>query len=345
LRACESGMAAGDLAMNVPKELIEHLLAWRKVVVVGHVTPDADCLGAMIALAQGFAGPGRRDLRVALPPDSLSKRLAFMIEQARPALAEPRDFDEADGFVALDTAKISRCNVGPEVRSTWVDGKVLLNIDHHASNTRFGRVNWVEPTAGSTSEMVFRLLDAAGQPVTPLTASLLYAGILTDSVGFTLGNTTPGALETAAELVARGADVAALGEQLYRSLTPAEFQLLQTIYGNTRIVADGRLAYSTADYDEITRAGCTAADIDDQVNVPRSVRGIRMALLLTEGVRGRTRINFRGESGLNVLDLAKAMGGGGHAEAAGTILDLPLKEAVPQVLAQATDYLNARGNG
>ncbi len=338
-------MTAGDLTMNVLKELIEQLLAWRKIVLVGHVTPDADCLGAMIALAQGFAGPEPRDLRLALPPGSLSKRLAFMIEQARPVLAEPADFDDADGFVALDTATVTRCNVGPQVRNTWADGKPLLNIDHHASNTHFGRLNWVDPTASSTSEMVFLLLDAAGRPVTPLMASLLYAGILTDSVGFSLVNTTPRAMRTAAELIARGADVAALGERLCRSLTPEEFRLLQTVYANTRVVADGRLAYSTASYDEIARAGCTAADIDDQVNVPRSVRGIHMALLLTEGERGKTRINFRGESGLNVLDLARAMGGGGHAQAAGTILDLPLNDALRLVLAQATDYLNACCNG
>jgi phosphoesterase RecJ-like protein len=331
--------------MNVPEELIESLLSWRRTVVVGHVTPDADCLGAMIALAQGFGEPGRRDLRMALPPGSLSLRLRFMMEEARPALAEAADFEQADGFVALDTAKISRCNVGPGVPESWAKGRTLLNIDHHASNTQFGQVNWVEPSASSTSEMVFDLLEAAERPVTPQMASFLYAGILTDCVGFTLSSTTPGSMEAAARLVARGADVAALGERLYRSLTPAEFQLLQVVYANTRTHADGRIAYSTAGHEEITRAGCTAADIDDQVNVPRSVQGICLALLLTEGVQGKTRINFRGESGLAVLDLAKSMGGGGHAEAAGAILDLPLEAAVPKVLAEATEYLDGHGKG
>ena len=326
--------------MQVPDGLIERLTSWRRVVVVGHVTPDADCLGAMFAAAAGFAEEGRRDVRLLLPEGSVSRKLAFMVEQARSAGADARALAEADGILVVDTARLDRCNVGPSIPDNWADGRDLVNIDHHASNTRFGRVNWVEPQAGSSSELIHRLLRDGERPESPLMCSLLYAGIITDTAGFTLPTTGVETLRTAAELVAGGADVADITRRLYRSRSEGEFQLLQSVYANTRLAADGRIAYSTAGHEEITRTGCGPADIDDQVNVPRSLRGVRIAMLLTEGIRGKTRINFRGEAGTRVLELAEALGGGGHAESAGAILDMPLEQAVPLVLARATEYLN-----
>jgi len=176
--------------------------------------------------------------------------------------------------------------------------------------------------------------------MTPLVASLLYAGIHSDTVGFSLSTTTASALHTAAELVNAGARVAEIGERLTRSQSQSEFALNRIIHDNTRIVADGRIAYSTADHNEITTAGCTQADIDDQVAIPRSVRGIRLAILFTEGRPGRTRLNLRGEGGLNVLDLAARFGGGGHAEAAGAILDADIEHALQRVLPLAIEHVD-----
>ena len=215
----------------------------------------------------------------------------------------------------------------------------MVNIDHHDTNTRFGDVNWIDPNASSTAEMVYRLLDGAGRTVTPTIASLLYAGILTDTCGFELPTTSTSCLQVAAELVRHGADVAQLGERLCRSLTSSEFDLLRTVYANTKIVADGEIAYSTAGYDDIIGAGCTAADIDDQVAVPRSLQGVRLSFLLTEGNKGKTRINFRGEGNVEVLELAKRFGGGGHRQAAGAVVDGCVEETLPTILNAAIEHI------
>jgi len=321
-------------------ELIRTLESWKQTVVITHVTPDADALASMFALAKAFGDGDERSAKVSLPENSLSQRLAFLHEWANLPVAEVEDFARADGFVVVDTAKTSRCNIREDVPEDWDDGRTILNIDHHASNTRFGATNWVAGEASSSAELVYRLLQVWGRPIDPLYASLLYAGIHTDTSGFSLPNTSESALAAAAELVERGADVAELGERLCRSQRLSEFKLLRTIYANTQLAADGRIAYSTADYREIADAGCSAADIDDQVSVPRSLHGTRLAMLFTEGVRGKTRINFRGDSGVPVLPLAKAFGGGGHHAAAGAIIAGPVPDVVAQVLPEAEDYLN-----
>ena len=214
-----------------------------------------------------------------------------------------------------------------------------MNIDHHESNTLFGDVNWVVDRAGSTCELVYYLLRAADRPITPLTASLLYAGIQTDTLGFSLPNTNPPALRAAADLVACGADVAELGERLCRSQRQSEFDLLRVISANTKTLADGRLAYATASHDEIHDAGCTAADIDDQINIPRSLDGVQLAMLFTEANRGKTRINFRSSGDVTVVELAAEFDGGGHRQAAGAVLGCSLDEAVVKVVPRAVEHL------
>lgn len=307
--------------------------------MISHVVPDADALGSMFAMARAWDSDARNPV-VALPAGSLSQRLSFMFEQAGVQVADDDAFARADGFVVLDTAKLPRCNVGKERKEgDWVAGRPLINIDHHNTNTQFGSINWVEPTATSTAEIVYRLLCAAHCPIDATTASLLFAGIHTDSIGFSLPTTTADALEAAAQLVRLGADVADIGERVCFSQRKSEFDLLRVIYANTRIEADGLLAYSTVTFDEIHGAGCTAADIDDQINIVRALDGVKLAILFSEGRKGKTRLNFRGSGNVTVVELAQELGGGGHAQAAGTVLECGVDEAVRQVVPRAVEHV------
>jgi phosphoesterase RecJ-like protein len=319
--------------------LIDALRLLTRPVVITHVVPDADALGAMLATVLAWTSDSCRP-KASLPDESLSQRLTFLLGRANVAMATSEDFDVADGFVVLDAAGKGRCNVVPALKETdWSAGRPLLNIDHHATNTLFGDINWVVANAGSTCELVYALLRAAGRPISPVCASLLYAGIQTDTLGFSLSSTSAHALRAAADLVELGADVGDLGERLGRSLRKSEFDLLKVIYANTKLLAGGQLAYSFAGYDEIQSAGCTAADIDDQINVPRSLDGVRLAMLLTEGHRGKTRINFRSAGAVTVSELAAEFNGGGHAQAAGAVLDCGLQEAIDKVVPRAVEYL------
>lgn len=307
--------------------------------MISHVVPDADALGSMFAAARSLSGGGCTP-KVSLPADSLSQRLAFLFERAAVDVATKGDFASADGFVVLDTAKKQRCNVEAGLKETdWSAGRPLINIDHHATNTRFGSINWIAGEAGSTCELVYQLLKSTRRRIDPTTASLLYAGIQTDTLGFSLPTTGASALRAAADLVEAGADVGDLGERLSRSQRKSEFDLLRVVYANTRLAGEGRVAYSTLSYDEIHNAGCTAADIDEQINVPRSLDGVQLAMLFSEGKRGRTRINFRGSGDVEVVELAARFKGGGHTQAAGAILECGLQEAVERVVPAAVEHV------
>ena len=321
---------------SVPAEVDVALQAASRILLVGHVTPDADCLGSMGAFKTALELRGKACF-ASLPAGSVNRRLAFLTEMAGMAPATDAEMKSCDLVLAVDTAKARRVNL---------DGKLdafpdvpVLNIDHHATNVGYGSANWVDGGRSSTAEMVYEVLRSLDCEITPTIATQLYAGIHTDTHGFSLPNTTERSLEVAAELARTDIDIANLCERLHRSVSTGEFQLLRVFYDNTCVTDDGHLAWSTADYDEIHDAGCSAEDIDDQVNVPRSIQGIRVAILFTEGKRGKIRMNFRGERGAGILELAQSFGGGGHRAAAGAILDGTIEEVSQRVLADARQYI------
>jgi len=320
--------------------LLDALDNMRAPIMISHIVPDADALGSMIAMALAYRSD-RCAPKIALPDGSLSQRLTFLVEEGgTPPVATDADYAAADGFVVLDTAKQPRCNIGKERKQgDWIAGRPVVNIDHHETNTRFGTINWVVPEACSSCELVFFLIHAAQRPITPRIASLLYAGIQTDTIGFSLPTTDASSFRAAAELATHGADIGTLGERLCRSQSGSEFDLLRVIYANTRTLAGGQVAYSSATYDEIHGAGCSASDIDDQINVPRSLNGVRLAILFTEGNKGKTRMNFRSSGDVTVIELAGEFGGGGHSQAAGAVLDCSIEEAMQRVLPAAEMHL------
>ncbi len=329
-------------AVVVPQELLTALDGLRHPIVIGHVTPDADCLGSMLAVARTWPGAGERGARVCLPPQSVAHRLQFLVDWAEVPVVGSEALADADGFIVVDNARMSRCNVGAGTPEGWPEGRLVLNLDHHETNERFGDVNWVVPQATSAAELIWHAIRASNRPMTSLTASLLYAGLHSDTRGFLVADPEGRALGVATELARAGARVDEIGLHLYRGLRPCEMALLKIVYGNTRVTAGGRIAYATADNAEIIASGCRAEDIDEHVEVPRSLGGIAIAMLLTEGKPGRVRVNLRAEPGYTVLPLAQRLGGGGHAKAAGVILEGSISDALTRVLPEAEAFLDGK---
>jgi len=331
-----TGVLTNSATARVPPEICAALRGAREPVLISHVTPDADALASMGALWLALPELGQRP-HLVLPAGTVSRQLRYLVDFAGLKAAHAADVRDCDLIVALDTAKDRRLNA--EEHLTALTRIPILNIDHHATNTQFGRWNWIVEDASSTSELVYGLLLALGCRITPTIATLLYAGIHTDTQGFSLSNTSPQALEVACRLAYAGAHIAEVCERMHRSHSRGEFELLSLIYRNTRVSADGRLAWSTASYQEIAATGCSARDIDDQVEIPRSIEGIAVAILFTEGEPGKVRMNFRGERGVPVLELATRFGGGGHRASAGARLTGTLEEVTARVLPVALDYV------
>lgn len=327
-----------SISTSVPPELPIAIRAARHIVLAGHETPDADCIGCCGALWLGLRTLGK-DARLVMP-GALSRKVEYLVHRTELTIdTAAAALDGCDLAILCDTAKEKRANVPGGFEA--LRGTPVANIDHHATNTGFGAHTWIDAQRSSTSEMVYELLFALGVSLTVPLATLLYAGIHSDTKGFSLSNTTPRCLEISAALAAAGAPINELCEELDRSMTRGEFMLNQVVYANTRVSACGRIAWSSASYEEIRRSGCSADTIDDQVEIPRSIAGIRIAILFSEGETGVVRMNFRGERGTSVLNLAESFGGGGHHAAAGARRRAALAEVVSEVTSAALAHLDA----
>ncbi len=309
-------------------------------LLVGHVRADVDSVGALAAMELSMRQIGKRPV-VAINRLLVPQRLQRLYAWAGVTPVEQPDVESADLVVVMDTAATNRVNI--HCGFEGLAAQPILNIDHHVTNERFGRWNYVLPDASSTCEVIYGVLRGLDWPIDEMAATMLYAGIHGDTGGFSLPNTTLSSLEVASKLAGSGARVSVVCQYLLRSQTPGEFNLLRLIYDNTRVSSDGRVAWSTADHDEIAASGCDHTVIDDQVAVPRCLEGVDIAMLFTEGLPGRVRINFRGEGEVDVLTLAKEFGGGGHHNSAGTVIrDRPLDQVVDLVVGRAVQHLNER---
>lgn len=281
-----------------------------------------------------------RTASVYVNEDRVPSRLRFLFDIADVTMADDAAFEAADLVAVVDTSQPSRTDVPKSSPIDWCNRRQVLNIDHHFTNAQFGQVNWVVGDASSTCELVFEILQSLDFQIDRPTGSLLYSGILTDTGGFSLPNTTSKSLHIAANLTELGVSPVEMAETINRSLGQPQFELLKLIYKNTRIIDDGAIAYSTISHQALREIGCKPSDIDDQVNVPRTLAGIAMAALFTEVKPGRVRINLRGESNTEVASLAQQFGGGGHRQAAGVIFAGTLEEAVNQIIPAAVATLD-----
>lgn len=320
----------------VPADVCDAIRAAHSIAILGHVTPDADALASMGSLWLALPELGKYP-HLVLPAGTVSRTLEYLVRYAGLRAATVAEVQDCDLIIALDTAKDRRLN--GEEHLAALTRIPIVNIDHHATNTQFGRWNWIVGTASSTSELIYTVLRALGCQITPTIATLLYAGIHTDTQGFSLSNTDANSLNVAYELALAGARIPEICERLHRSRSRGELALLGLVHRNLQVSDDGRLAWSTITHDELTEVGCKAADIDDQVEAVRSLEGVHVAILFSEGEPGKVRLNFRGERSVSVLALASEFGGGGHHASAGARLSGTMEQVVGRVLPAALRFV------
>jgi phosphoesterase RecJ-like protein len=246
----------------------------------------------------------------------LPREYAWMpLDNLRRSLPE----DAADRvLLALDCANESRLGPDPEVLAS---SPLVVNVDHHHDNSRFGGINLVVSDASSTGEIVRDLLRELDVELTPDMAEALYIALVTDTGRFQYTNTTPKALRLAAELVEAGADVHKVFQDVYESVQFAKLKLLARALERAQIYEGGRLVISYLLRGDFAEVGAAEPYSEGIIDYLRAVEGADMAALIREPPRGDAprRVSLRASADeLDVSKIARASGdGGGHRQAAG----------------------------
>lgn len=294
-----------------------------RFVLTSHARPDGDAVGSVLACSQILRQMG--------------KQADVVMHGGVPHIYQPLPF--ADRVINAccvngnyEAAILLECDSLQRTSLAGLEKKFLINIDHHLSGRPFADVNWIDPDACATAELVYRLARAAGVEVTPEIATCLYTAVLTDTGSFCFVGTSAHTFLLAAELARAGADPARIAQAVYFSHPTAKMRLLGAALSGLH--RDGDLAWMAVNRHQMERCGAIDEDCEGLVNYALSIDGVEVAIFFRELADGRWRVSLRSKGLVDVSQIGAHFGGGGHRCASGCSVEGPVSVAAERVLAR-----------
>src|SRR5512138_2640369 len=313
-------------ATGVIKERLEKS---KRVIIASHVRPDGDAIGSLLGLGLTLQDAGKSVQMVLVDGVSSSFR---HLEGSEQIVREPGG--ERDTFITVDCADFKR--VGKVFENF---GQPDINIDHHKTNERFGKLNLIEPDEVATSAILANHLPEWGYQITKPVAAALLTGIITDTLGFRTSNTNPSALRLCAMLMETGVNM----PDLYmRALVHKSFPAARYWgAGLSHLEQKNGIVWGTLTLDDRKRAGYGGNDDADLINLISAIEGNKVGMIFVEQNDHQVKVSWRAlEPGIDVSKVALHFKGGGHAAAAGADIPGALNEIEPLVLKTTQEMLS-----
>jgi phosphoesterase RecJ-like protein len=314
--------------------LEQELTRAKKIAIAGHIRPDGDCIGSCTALYQYLV-----ECKTELNIEQIDVYLEnfgqeYNILSGTDIIRHSYDYDDSyDVLISLDCSSLDR--LGNALKYFNLAKKTIC-IDHHITNDNFADVNLVVPDASSTCEVLYDLL--LDSRITREIAMSLYTGIVHDTGIFRHNSTSGKTLEIAASLIRKGIDFTRLIDETFIQKTYNQMQIMGRALMESMLYMDGKLIVSSINLDTMKLFGVTNTDLDGIIDQLRTVRGVEVALFIYETDDGGNKISLRSNGIVNVSDIAKHFGGGGHIKAAGC----NMKGTVNEVIAEIIPHIEAQ---
>jgi phosphoesterase RecJ-like protein len=304
--------------------IADALRSHARFLVVTHENPDGDALGSLLATALLLRALGKDAVMYLAGDTPLPREYEFM--PLENLVRVPPDDAAERVLVAVDCAKADR--IGDPAATGRAP--LVLNIDHHHDNTRFGDVDLIVADASSTGEVLRDVIRELDVELTPELAEPLYIALVTDTGRFQYSNTTPKALRLAAELVEAGADAHAVFQQVYESVEFAKLKLLGRACERSQVLEGGRIVVSHLLRTDFAEVGAAEPYSEGIIDYLRAVEGAELAVLIREPPRDTgpaRKVSLRASiDELDVSAIARVFNGGGHRQAAGFSSDKSVDE-------------------
>lgn len=312
-----------------------------KVAISTHVNADGDGAGSGVALWHLLQGQG---IRAAITnPTPFPETYTFLLDgftHADKTHEAVKYIERADAVVVLDISDVGRLgHLASVLKNCQVP--VACIDHHHVSNGWLPEgPRLVDPEASATGELIYDLARALNWEISSDVAHGLYVAIMTDTGGFRFSNTTPRSLNVAAHLLDHGLAPEDIYRNVYASVPEGKLRLLAEVLDTLVVERKHGLAWITVPAGALERHGIGAHDLEGVVEYPRSIRGVRLAILFRPLAGGRIKVSFRSIGDVDVSLLAGKFGGGGHRRAAGAAVDGKMPEVQAVVLKEARDTLS-----
>jgi phosphoesterase RecJ-like protein len=307
----------------------------QRFLITSHLKPDGDSIGSQLAMAYALRALGK-EVRIVNHDEAGAGLLGF------PGVADIEIADRVDGeydaLIVMECGDLARTGVAGLERYFTID------IDHHPGNTMFGDINWFDSSAAACGEMVFDVIQQLGVPLTHEIAVHIYVAILTDTGSFHYSSISPRTFDICRQTLEAGVDPVFVARSVFDSNNIGRLRLFGAVLGSVELEAGGRLAVIYLDRAMARAAGGTYDDTEGLINLPLTVKEIQAVIFFKEWEPTEYRVSLRSKGTIDVGEVAKRFGGGGHKNASGCTIHGTLAEARQQVLGLVVDAID-RGTG
>ena len=300
----------------------------QSIALVSHVSPDGDTIGSVLALRQGLMQLGKKV--AAFCQDRVPEYLRFLT--GAECYRQPEEAAEDERFDLLLYVDVSDETRMGSCRMLEDRAARIAQIDHHDTNEGFCQDNCVDPTAPACALVAYDLLGRLGCVITPEIAICLAVALSTDTAHLVYNSTTPEAFRVMGELVEAGAPIAKVYRRLYRERPPRQIALLTRALNTLTYHQDGQITSMMLTQQDFEDCGARSEDAEFIANYGMDIQGARMSVFARENGRGGVKLSLRSVHPWQISGVAMRFGGGGHPTAAGATVQLPLEEAVHQVI-------------
>lgn len=319
------------------KEIIEILNSSRRIFVATHVNPDGDAVGSLVAMGLALEAAGKRVVMYNESPIPTPYRFLSGVDRV---IHDPGAVDGCDTAMIIDCGDLHRMG---RMAVEMENFPVLINIDHHATNSGFGHYRLIDRKACASAEIVYRIIRELGVSITRSIATALYTGILTDTGSFRFANTSRETFSLCETLVAAGADPSDVARHLYGQYSIGRLKLLNMAIDSIEISRNGKLSLMALTQLMLAETGTVPEDIDGMINYARRIEDIDVAVLIREKRNGSCpagnnrpfQVSLRSNGAVDVAAIAATLGGGGHPTAAGFQVEATLNDIKERMWALA----------
>lgn len=306
-------------------------------IIMSHVRPDGDAIGSQLALGHALEEMGKTVHYI--NEDGLPENLAFLPHSDR--ITQPQgEVLDVDVAIALDCATKPR--LGNNALKAASNAKLWINMDHHKSNPGYGDLNFIDSSSPATGQILYNFIKSEGFPLSDVTRDAIYVAVSTDTGSFQYSGTTVETYEMAADLVKRGLKVGEINAKTYDSHPYRRVELTRRLLNTLVMAEDGRMADWKLLYTTVEELSLKPEDSEGLIDMIRAIQGVEVAVFFEELPDGKIRVSMRSKNPqIDVCEVAKVFGGGGHTLAAGIRMGGTIDEAREQVLAELRKRLDA----
>jgi len=319
------------------KAIIEALNSSRRIFVTTHINPDGDAIGSLVAMGLALEAAGKKVVMYSESPIPTPYRFLSGVDRV---IHDPEAVDRCDAAVIIDCGDLDRIG---RMAVAMEDFPVLINIDHHATNSGFGHYRLIDPRACASAEIVYRIIGELGVSITRSIATALYTGILTDTGSFRFANTRRETFSLCETLATAGANPSDVARHLYGQYSIGRLKLLNMALDSIEISRNGKLSLMALTQLMLAETGTVPEDVDGMINYARRIEDIDVAVLIREKRNGSCpagnnrpfQVSLRSNGSVDVATIAATFGGGGHPTAAGFQVEATLNDIKDRMWALA----------